>query len=69
METILIVDDEKNYLLVLHALLSDAGYEVITADSANKAVRSRSQADGRFPRGPAWPNGWKSCPPFGLPMP
>jgi two-component system NtrC family response regulator len=38
METILIVDDEKNYLLVLETLLVDAGYEVVTVDSASKAL-------------------------------
>jgi two-component system NtrC family response regulator len=38
METILIVDDEKNYLLVLQALLADAGYEVITCDNASEAL-------------------------------
>ena len=38
METILIVDDEKNYLLVLEALLVDAGYEVITSGSANQTL-------------------------------
>jgi two-component system NtrC family response regulator len=38
METILIVDDEKNYLLVLQALLEDAGYEVITCDNASEAL-------------------------------
>jgi two-component system NtrC family response regulator len=38
METILIVDDEKNYLIVLQALLSDVGYEVVTADDARKAL-------------------------------
>ncbi|UCG13839.1 MAG: sigma-54-dependent Fis family transcriptional regulator [Deltaproteobacteria bacterium] len=38
METILIVDDEKNYLLVLEALLTDVGYEVITTDSAKDAL-------------------------------
>ena len=27
METILVVDDEKNYLVVLSAFLSDEGYE------------------------------------------
>jgi two-component system NtrC family response regulator len=37
-ETILIVDDEKNYLLVLEALLVDAGYEVITSGSATEAL-------------------------------
>ena len=38
METILIVDDEKNYLLVLEALLVDAGYEVITSDNTIEAL-------------------------------
>ena len=38
METILVVDDEKNYLLVLTTLLGDEGYEVLTAQSANKAI-------------------------------
>ncbi len=37
METILIVDDEKNYLVILEDLLTDAGYQVITADQALKA--------------------------------
>ncbi|MBI4799193.1 MAG: sigma-54-dependent Fis family transcriptional regulator, partial [Desulfarculus sp.] len=38
MERILIVDDEKNYLLVLDALLSEAGYEVATADGGARAL-------------------------------
>jgi two-component system NtrC family response regulator len=38
METILIVDDEKNYLLVLKELLGEEGYEVITAQSAAEAL-------------------------------
>jgi len=38
METILIVDDEKNYLLVLEDLLMEEGYQVITADSAQKGL-------------------------------
>jgi two-component system NtrC family response regulator len=45
METILIVDDEKNYLLVLEALLVDAGYEVITSGSASKALEVASSHD------------------------
>ncbi|MEW6186324.1 MAG: sigma-54 dependent transcriptional regulator [Thermodesulfobacteriota bacterium] len=39
METILIVDDEKNYLLVLKELLREAGYEVIIAQSASEAIK------------------------------
>jgi two-component system NtrC family response regulator len=38
METILIVDDEKNYLLVLKELLSEEGYEILTAQSAAEAL-------------------------------
>ncbi len=38
METILIVDDEKNYLLVLEDLLSEEGYQVVTADSAKEGL-------------------------------
>ena len=38
METILIVDDEKNYLLVLEDLLAEEGYQVITADLAQNAL-------------------------------
>ncbi|MCK8602331.1 sigma-54-dependent transcriptional regulator [Desulfoferrobacter suflitae] len=38
METILIVDDEKNYLLVLEDLLLEEGYQVLTADSAQKGL-------------------------------
>lgn len=38
MENILIVDDEKNYLLVLEDLLLEEGYEVVTADTAQKAL-------------------------------
>ncbi|MBW1917305.1 MAG: sigma-54-dependent Fis family transcriptional regulator [Deltaproteobacteria bacterium] len=39
MDTILVVDDEKNYLLVMEALLSGAGYEVLTAESATEAQK------------------------------
>jgi two-component system NtrC family response regulator len=39
METILIVDDEKNYLVVLEALLGPEGYEILTADNARNAIR------------------------------
>jgi two-component system, NtrC family, response regulator len=38
METILVVDDEKNYLLVLKELLGEEGYEVLTAQSASEAL-------------------------------
>ncbi|MFH0787514.1 MAG: sigma-54 dependent transcriptional regulator [Pseudomonadota bacterium] len=38
METILVVDDEKNYLLVLKELLGEEGYEVVTAQSVSEAL-------------------------------
>lgn len=38
MNTILIVDDEKNYLFVLEDLLLEEGYQVVTADGAMRAV-------------------------------
>ncbi|MFZ2448316.1 MAG: sigma 54-interacting transcriptional regulator [Syntrophobacteraceae bacterium] len=38
MDTILIVDDEKNYLLVLESLLSEEGYQVITAEDARNGL-------------------------------
>ena len=45
METILIVDDEKNYLVVLEALLGPEGYEIITADNARDALRQIIESD------------------------
>jgi two-component system NtrC family response regulator len=45
METILIVDDEKNYLVILEALLAPEGYEIITEDSAANALRLIREAD------------------------
>jgi two-component system NtrC family response regulator len=38
METILIVDDEKNYLVVLEALLAPEGFEITTSSSAIDAL-------------------------------
>ncbi len=38
METILIIDDEKNYLLVLEDLLSEEGYEILTAETAQQGL-------------------------------
>ena len=45
MDTILIVDDEKNYLVVLEALLGAEGYETITADNAGDALRLIRDSD------------------------
>ncbi len=38
METILIVDDEKNYPMILSAVLEDAGYKAVTASSGMEAL-------------------------------
>ena len=45
METILIVDDEKNYLVVLEALLGAEGYEIVTARDAKMAISIIREAD------------------------
>ncbi|MHC1743514.1 MAG: sigma 54-interacting transcriptional regulator [Syntrophobacteraceae bacterium] len=45
METLLIIDDEKNYLLVLEDLLSEAGYQVLTADSGSKGLELALASD------------------------
>ncbi|MCD6560240.1 MAG: sigma-54-dependent Fis family transcriptional regulator [Deltaproteobacteria bacterium] len=45
MDTILVVDDEKNYLVVLEAILEPEGYEVITADNASAALKHIRESD------------------------
>jgi two-component system NtrC family response regulator len=45
METILIVDDEKNYLIVLEELLGSEGYEVITVDNSLEALEHIGNPD------------------------
>jgi two-component system NtrC family response regulator len=45
METILIVDDEKNYLVILEALLAPEGYEIITENNALNALRLIRETD------------------------
>lgn len=45
METILVVDDEKNYLLVMAALLSDQSYEVLTAENGIQALEVIDETD------------------------
>jgi len=45
METILVVDDEKNYLLVLSAVLEEEGYEVLTALSGAEALEICKTSD------------------------
>jgi len=45
METILVVDDEKNYLLVLSAVLEEEGYEVLTAPGGFEALEIHKASD------------------------
>ncbi len=45
MDTILVVDDEKNYLLVMETLLTGAGYEVLTVDSGEEALEQIRRND------------------------
>jgi len=45
METILIVDDEKNYLVVLEALLAQEGYEIHASDNGPEALRLFRDSD------------------------
>ncbi len=45
METILIVDDEKNYLTILSAVLDDEGFEVLTALSGQEALEIQKTSD------------------------
>ena len=45
MKTVLIVDDEKNYLVVLGAFLAEQGYETMTADNAEQALEIVKSTD------------------------
>ncbi|MCI5210504.1 MAG: sigma-54-dependent Fis family transcriptional regulator, partial [Candidatus Electrothrix sp. ATG2] len=45
MQTILVVDDEPNYLIVLSELLRDEGYEVFTADSGQAGLKMAREND------------------------
>jgi two-component system, NtrC family, response regulator len=45
MDTVLVVDDEINYLTVMEALLGEAGYETLTAGSAVEALKIAGAAD------------------------
>jgi two-component system NtrC family response regulator len=45
MDTILIVDDEKNYLVVLESLLGPEGYEILTTADAHEGLRWVAEAD------------------------
>ncbi len=45
METILIVDDEKNYPLILSAVLEEEGFETLTANGGEDALRLLDHSD------------------------
>ena len=45
MNTVLIVDDERNYLLVLEELLSEEGYQVITAEGGRRGLECIEEND------------------------
>jgi two-component system, NtrC family, response regulator len=45
MDTILIVDDEKNYLVILEDLLASEGYEVVTEINPTNALRLLEEMD------------------------
>lgn len=45
MDTILIVDDEKNYPLILSAVLQDEGYETLAANSGADALQILTHSD------------------------
>jgi two-component system NtrC family response regulator len=45
MDTVLIVDDEKNYPLILSAVLQDEGFETLTAHSGMEALEIIGHAD------------------------
>ena len=45
METVLIVDDEKNYPLILSAVLDEEGFETLTANSGQDALKILNHSD------------------------
>jgi two-component system NtrC family response regulator len=45
METVLIVDDEKNYTLILSAVLEEEGFETLTANSGHEALEILKNSD------------------------
>jgi two-component system NtrC family response regulator len=45
MDTILVVDDETNYLTVMEALLGEEGYEVLTAPGGHDALKLTGSSD------------------------
>ena len=47
MATILVVDDEKNYLWMLEELFQSEGYEVLTCERAEDALPLLAEEIGR----------------------
>ena len=45
MENVLVVDDEKNFLIILKAVLEEEGYQVLTAQDAFTALEILSHTD------------------------
>ena len=45
METILIVDDEKNYPPIISAVLENEGYETLMANSGHEALEILNTSD------------------------
>jgi two-component system NtrC family response regulator len=45
METVLVVDDEKNYPLILSAVLEEEGFETLTANSGKEALSILKSSD------------------------
>ncbi|MCP4106830.1 MAG: sigma-54-dependent Fis family transcriptional regulator, partial [Desulfobacteraceae bacterium] len=45
METVLIVDDEKNYPLILSAVLDEEGFETMTSNSGREALEILKNSD------------------------
>ena len=45
METVLIVDDEKNYPLIMSAVLEEEGFEALVAHSGRQALETLARAD------------------------
>jgi two-component system NtrC family response regulator len=45
METVLIVDDEKNYTLILSAVLEEEGFETLSANSGEEALHLLDDSD------------------------
>ena len=45
MNTVLVVDDEPNYLIVISELLREEGYEVLTAQNGKEGLKAAMETD------------------------